>query len=78
MWNNDILEILTILTKLGYRDKRMESAIKKVIGKQDKMGRWKMDFSFNGRMHARVEQLDQPSKWITLWALTVIKRYYSG
>jgi len=39
MWNTDALEILLILTKLGYKDERMQEAIDLVISKQDDQGR---------------------------------------
>ena len=77
MWNDDILEILGILAKLGYRDKRMESALDKIINKQDNSGRWKLESTFNGRTQVNIEQLGKPSKWITLQALTVLNRHNS-
>jgi hypothetical protein len=75
MWNTDALEILDILTKLGYKDRRMQDAISLVISKQDNQGRWKLENTFNGRMLVSIEQKDKPSKWITLSALKVLKRY---
>ena len=77
MWNDDILEILGILAKLGYRDKRMERALDKIINKQDNSGRWKLESTFNGRTQVNIEQLGKPSKWITLQALTVLNRHNS-
>jgi hypothetical protein len=76
MWNTDTLEILGILTKLSYRDKRMQEAIDMVISKQDARGRWKLEHTFNGRFQVNIEQKGKPSKWITLNALRVLKRYY--
>jgi hypothetical protein len=76
MWNDDTLEVLDILLKLGYRDKRMDEAINLVLSKQDKMGRWKMDFSFNGRMLTRIEEAGKASRWITYRALKVLNLYY--
>jgi hypothetical protein len=77
MYQNDVLEILGILTKLGYRDERMQEAIDLVVSKQDKRGRWNLENTFNGRFQTNIEQKGKPSKWITLNALTVLKRYYS-
>ncbi|HEX3043994.1 MAG TPA: nitrogen fixation protein NifH [Bacillota bacterium] len=76
MYQTDILEILEILTRLGYRDPRMEEAITKVISKQDTQGRWLMVNTFNGRFLEDIEEKDQPSKWLTLRALMVLKRWY--
>jgi len=77
MWHTDVLEILGILTKLGYKDKRMQEAIDLVISKQDNQGRWKLESTFNGRFQVNIEQKGRPSKWITLNALRVLKRFYS-
>ncbi len=75
MWGTDILEILRILTKLGYKDKRMQEAIDVVISKQDKDGRWKLANSFNGKFHMNIEEKGKPSKWVTLNAIDVLKRF---
>lgn len=77
MWNTDALEILGILTKLGYRDKRMQDAVDLVISKQDDRSRWKLESTFNGRFQVNIERKCRASKWITLNALRVLKRVYS-
>lgn len=77
MYQTDILEILGILTKLGYRDERMQEAVDVVVSKQDASGKWKLVDTFNGRFHVDIEEKGKPSKWITLNALRVLKRYYS-
>jgi hypothetical protein len=76
MYQTDVLEILGILTKLGYRDKRMQEAVDLVVSKQDSRGRWKMENTFNDRFHVSIEQKGKPSKWITLNALRVLKGFY--
>ena len=75
MYQTDVLEILGILTKLGYRDERMREAINLVLSKQDKMGRWKLANTFNGRFQTNIERKDKQSKWITLNVLRVLKRF---
>jgi hypothetical protein len=77
MWNTDALEILGILTRLGYRDERMQEAVDLVVSKQDDEGRWKLENTFNGRFLVNIEQKGKPSKWITLNALKVLRRFYS-
>ncbi len=77
MYQTDALEILDILTKLGYRDERMQDAVDLVISKQDNNGRWSLERTFNGRFQTNIEQKDKPSKWITLNALKALKRFYS-
>jgi hypothetical protein len=76
MWQTDVLEILGILTKLGYKDKRMQEAVDLVISKQGDHGRWKLEHTFNGRFQVDIEQKGKPSKWITLNALKVLKRFF--
>jgi len=76
MYQTDVLEILLVLTQLGYYDPRMQEAIDLVIRKQDSQGKWKMDDTFNGRFQVDIEVKGQPSKWITLNALRVLKRVH--
>lgn len=76
MWNTDVLEVLGILTRLGYRDSRMEEALNLVVSKQDNQGRWKLETTFNGRFQVDIEQRGKPSKWITLNALKTLKGFY--
>lgn len=76
MYQTDALEILGILTNLGCRDKRMQEAIDLVVSKQDEHGRWKLENTFNGKFQVDIERKGEPSKWITLNALKVIKGFY--
>jgi hypothetical protein len=76
MYQDDALEGLGILTKLGYRDERMREAVDLVISKQDSLGRWKLESTFNGRFQVNIERKGENSKWITLNALKALKRYY--
>ena len=66
-----------ILTKLGYKDRRMQEAVDLVVSKQDPQGRWKLENTFNGRFQVNVEQKGKPSKWITLNAIEALRRFYS-
>jgi len=77
MWKTDILEILGILTRLGYRDRRMQEAMDLLVSKQDYQGRWKLESTFNGRVLVNIEKKGKPSKWITFNALRVLKNFYS-
>jgi len=77
MWNTDILEILGILTKLGYKDRQMQEAVDLMISKQDNQGRWVSGNTFDGRFQVNLEKNGKPSKWITLRALKVIKQFWS-
>ena len=75
MYRTDLLEILDILTRLGYRDERMQESIDILIGKQNEDGRWTMENSHNDRLLIPVEELGAPSKWVTLFALRILKRW---
>lgn len=77
MWDTDALEMLWILTKLGYKDDRMREAIDLVISKQDHQGKWNLESTFNGRFQVDIEGKSQPSKWVTLNALRALKRFCS-
>jgi hypothetical protein len=77
MYQTDALELLGILAKLGYKDERMQEAVDLVVSKQDIQGRWKLENTFNGKTQVSIESQGQPSKWITLKALTALKHYYS-
>lgn len=76
MYQTDVLEILGILTGLGYRDERMQEAVDLLASKQDEQGKWKLENTFNGRLQVDIEEIGKPSKWVTLNALRVLKRYY--
>ena len=77
MYQTDILEILEILLKLGYRDGRMQEALDILEKKQDAAGRWKLENSFNGKMLVNIEKKGQPSRWITAKAMNVLARHKS-
>ena len=76
MWDTDVLEILLILTGPGIREKRMQDAVDLVLSKQGKQGMWPLEDTYNGRFQVNIEQKDKPSKWVTLNAMRVLKRYY--
>ena len=77
MYQTDILEILGILTSLGYRDERMYEAVDVLVSKQNNNGRFILENSFNGRFQVNIEQKNEPSKWITLNALRVLKKFFA-
>jgi hypothetical protein len=76
MYQTDVLEMLGILADLGYRDERMQEAVNFVVSKQDALGRWKLESTFNGRFQTNIERKGENSKWITLKALTALKKCY--
>jgi hypothetical protein len=75
----DVLLNLDALVEAGCGgDPRLGEALELVLAKQDGQGRWKMEYSYNGKMWADVEQKRAPSKWVTLRAVRMLKRFYGG
>jgi hypothetical protein len=76
MYQTDALEILDVLTELGVEDSRMDDAIDIVLAKQDAMGRWRTESTYGSdRLLIPTGKKDEQSKWITLRAMRVLKRY---
>jgi hypothetical protein len=76
LWDSDALEVMMILTRLGYRDPRMEETVELVMTKQNDQGRWLLENTFNGRFQMNIEQKGKPSKWITMNALRALRAYF--
>jgi hypothetical protein len=71
----NILRGLDVLTKLGYsKDERLCDAVDVLLQKRPSNGAWILENSSEGRMQANMEEKGQPSKWITMIALRVLKR----
>ncbi len=76
MYQTDALEILDILTELGYCDSRMQDAVNAVLGKQNENGKWMVENTYSSdRLLIPFGRAGEESKWITLRALRVLKRY---
>ncbi len=70
----DILRGLEVVTRLGYaRDSRIDDALQVLLNKRDGDGRWLLESTPSGRMHVDLERKGEPSKWVTLRALNVLK-----
>lgn len=55
------------------RESRLINAIELILSKQDDQGRWNLENALTGKMWADIEQRGQPSKWVTLRVLRVLK-----
>jgi hypothetical protein len=74
-WATDVLQNLEVLTRLGHGDDpRLAAPMDLVLGKQDQAGRWRMEYSYNGKTLVDIEEKGKPSKWVTLRVLRVLKR----
>ena len=70
----DVLQNLEVLTNLGYaKDARLTNAIDLLLSKRDDQGRWMLEYTYNGKTWIDIETKNQPSKWVTLRALRVLK-----
>lgn len=75
----DVLDIARIIsTAGGIGDKRADDAVKLIAEKQNEEGKWIMETSFNGKMWADIEKKGEPSRWLTLHALYVLKNSYKA
>jgi hypothetical protein len=73
-YTSDILEALEVLARFGQaRDPRLSNAIEFMLSKQDNEGRWKLERTLNGKMWIDIERKGQPSKWVTLRVLSILK-----
>jgi hypothetical protein len=71
----DVLQTLELLTALGYgHDQRLDRALELVLRKRDPQGRWRLEYTYNGKTWVDVEEKGQPSKWVTLRAMRVLQR----
>lgn len=70
----DVLQNLEALAALGHaRDPRLAHAIELVLSEQGDDGRWKLEYTYNGKTWVDIERKGAPSKWVTLRALRVLK-----
>jgi hypothetical protein len=75
----DMLQNLEVLAALGFaQDPRLARALELVKGKQGHDGRWTLEYTYNGKTWADVEEKGAPSKWVTLRALRVLKAAFGG
>jgi hypothetical protein len=75
-WYYDILRALDFFqyADIPY-DRRMDAALDILMSKRTKDGYWKVASPHTGKMHFEMENAGQPSRWNTLRALRVLKKY---
>ncbi len=70
----DLLFGLRMMVALGLGgDPRLAPAIQRIVARQDEWGRWPLERGFSNHALADSEMVGQPSKWITLNVLRVLK-----
>ncbi|HLF71214.1 MAG TPA: nitrogen fixation protein NifH [Dehalococcoidia bacterium] len=74
-YTSDVLETTEVLVDLGYgADARLDHVFELILSKRDAGGRWPLENTLNGKMWADVETKGRPSKWVTLRALSVLRK----
>jgi len=79
-WHYDVLRALDHMRDAGVApDERMAEGIGIVESKRDEDGRWPLDHAFHEELLVDLgESEGQPSRWITLRALQVLRWYEAG
>jgi hypothetical protein len=77
-WHYDVLRGLDHLRNAGVTpDGRMAEAIQLVESKRDASGKWPLELAFHDELLVDLgEHEDEPSRWITLRALRVLRWYH--
>lgn len=75
-WKYDLLRALDYFQKADVAfDPRMNDALQLLLGKRRPDGRWKLQGRHPGQVHFDMEQPGKESRWNTLRALRVLKKY---
>jgi hypothetical protein len=70
----DVLQIAESLAEAGYGgDPRLAATYDLILSKRGKDGRWKMEYSYEGKTWVDAEEKGKPSKWVTLRAMRALK-----
>jgi hypothetical protein len=78
-WRYNNLRALDHFAYIGAPyDERMGKALKLILKKRLKDGRWKLNAKYPGQSHFDMEKAGQVSRWNTLLALRVLKKYDSN
>jgi hypothetical protein len=78
-WYFDVLRGLDYFWAAGFdHDPRMHDALDVLSGKRRKDGKWPVQGKKSGQVHFDMERTGQPSRWNTLRALRVLRRFGSA
>ena len=71
----DILQIAEALVGLGFgKDPRLANTLELIRSKQDEVGRWLLEYNYDGKTWLRFGKMKEPNQWVTLRALRVLKK----
>jgi hypothetical protein len=75
-WRYDVLRALVYFADVGAPyDPRMKDAIELLLSKRRQDGTWPVQAKHPGLVHFDIEQTGTPSRFNTLRALRVLKKY---
>jgi hypothetical protein len=70
----DLLQVVEALVALGCgNDPRLVDALQLIQNKQDAQGRWLLEYDYSGKTWGDFGNKKEPSPWVTLRALKVLK-----
>ncbi len=74
-WNYDVVRVLDYFRDARPEtDERMTEALDIVQSKRDAEGRWPLDVAYHDKLHVDLGEAEgQPSRWITLRALRILR-----
>jgi hypothetical protein len=80
-WDSDILEVLGLLAPyISPDEERIQAGLRFVLEKQDGAGRWPCEKHPKGggwmKKFIDFDEIGQPSKWVTLHAMKMLKALY--
>lgn len=75
-WHYDILRAMEYFVSINHPiDNRMDDALQVILKKRTREGLCKLPAQYPGQIHFNMEKVGEPSRWNTLRALKVIKKY---
>ena len=75
-WSSDILEAMFALATIGTPiSPQLKGPLQAILDKRGSDGLWRLEKSLNGQMWVDVEEMGQPSKWITFFAMLVLEHF---
>ncbi len=70
----DVLQNLEVLGELGHGDdQRLGPALEWLLSRQDRLGRERNEYAYNGKTWVDFEPQGHTSKWVTLRAARVLR-----
>ena len=78
-WRYNVLRALDYFQEANIPyDERMNEAVELVVNRKTINGKWVLQNRHPGKTYFEMEQVGKPSRWITLGALRVLKKYNTG